>query len=106
MEEEKTAVARPQFHSITKVLAMRTIVMTRQQPLCTKTVTLKMIFGHVCERKGASDTWVIGKIKEDIALGYQDVSWKGAGEPALVQVLENVKTCARSTLHNPAFTNV
>ena len=44
----------------------------------------KMIFGHVCERKGASDTWVIEKIKEDIArLGYQDVILKGDGEPAL-----------------------
>ena len=52
----------------------------------------KLIFGHVCERKGASDTWVIEKIKEDIArLGYQDVILKGDGEPALVQVLENAK---------------
>ena len=51
-----------------------------------------MIFGHVCERKGESDTWVIEKIKEDIArLGYQDVILIGDGEPALVQVLENVK---------------
>ena len=51
----------------------------------------KMIFGHVCERKGASDTWVIEKIKEYIArLGCQDVILKGDGEPALVQVLENV----------------
>ena len=49
----------------------------------------KMIFEHVSERKGASDTWVIEKIKEDIArLGYQDVILKGDGEPALVQVLE------------------
>ena len=48
-----------------------------------------MIFGHVCERKGASDMWVIEKIKVDIArLGYQDVILKGDGEPALVQVLE------------------
>ena len=41
----------------------------------------KMIFGHVCERKRASDTWVIEKIKEDIArLGYQDVILKGDGQ--------------------------
>ena len=40
----------------------------------------KMIFGHVCERKGVSDTWVIETIKEDIArLGYQGVILKGDG---------------------------
>ena len=67
----------------------------------------KMIFGHVCEREGASDTWVLEKIKEDIArLGYQDVILKGDGEPALVQVLENVKLAreAPSVIqHSPAY---
>ena len=64
--------------------------MTRQQPYNDDHT--KMIFGHVCERKGASDTREREKIKEDIAkLGYQDVMLKGDGEPALVQVLENVK---------------
>ena len=67
----------------------------------------KMMFGHVCERKGALNTWVIEKIKEDIArLGYQDVVLKVDGEAALVQVLKNVKTCLRNTLHNPALTSV
>ena len=66
-----------------------------------------MIFGHVCERKGASDTWEIEKIKEDIArLEYQDVILKGDGAPALVQVLENAKACPRNTSiiqHLPAY---
>ena len=49
----------------------------------------KMIVGYVSERKGASDTWVIGNIKEDIArLGNQDVILKRDGEPALAKVLE------------------
>ena len=39
MEEVKRGVERPQFHSITNLLAKRTIVMTRQQPLCTQTIT-------------------------------------------------------------------
>ena len=26
----------------------------------------QVIFGHVCERKETSETWVIGKMKEDI----------------------------------------
>ena len=107
MEEVTRGVVRSQFHSITKLLAKRTIVMTRQQPWCTKTITPKGFFGHVCERKGASDTWVIEKIQEDIArLGYQDVILKGDGEPALVQVLENVKHAreARSIIqHSPAY---
>ena len=66
-----------------------------------------MIFGHGCEQKRASGTRVVEKIKEDNArLGYQDVNLKGDGEPALVQVQENVKTCSRSTFHNPALTSV
>ena len=39
MQEEKRGVVRPQFHSITKLLDKRKIVMTRRQPLCTKTPT-------------------------------------------------------------------
>ena len=35
MEEEQRGAVRPQFHSIAKLLATRTIVKTRQQPLCT-----------------------------------------------------------------------
>ena len=50
---------------------------------------------------------MIEKIKEDIAtLGYQDVILKGDGEPALVQVLENVKLAreAPSVIqHSPAY---
>ena len=44
MEEEKRGVKRLQFRSITKLLAKRTIVMTRQQPLCAKTITPKCFF--------------------------------------------------------------
>ena len=39
------------FIRLQKLLAKRTIVMTRQQPLCTKTITPKCVFGHVCERR-------------------------------------------------------
>ena len=67
----------------------------------------KMVFGHLWERKGASDTWVIQKIKEDIArFRYQDVILKGDGEPALVQALENVKFAREAPTiikHSPAY---
>ena len=67
----------------------------------------KMMFRHVCERTGAQDTWLIEKIKEDIArLGYKDFILKGDGEFALVQVVENVKLAreAPSTVqHSPAY---
>ena len=59
----------------------------------------KMIFGHVCERKGASDTWVIEKIKEDIAI-------LGDGEPGVGTSAGKCDTCPRSTLRNPALTSV
>ena len=50
---------------------------------------------------------MVEKIKEDIArLGYQNVTLKGDGEPALVQVLENVELAreAPSIIHySPAY---
>ena len=41
MAEEKRGVVRPQLYSIAKLVVERTIVITRQQPLCTKTITPK-----------------------------------------------------------------
>ena len=65
------------------------------------------MFLDICERKGAADMWMIGKIKEDIArLGYQDVILKGDGEPAMVQVLGNVKFAREAPSiiqHSPAY---
>ena len=67
----------------------------------------KMILGHVCERTGASDTWVIELIEWDIGrLRYHDVILKGDGEPALVQVLENVKLAREAPSiiqHSPVY---
>ena len=37
----KEELSAHKFHSITKLLAKRTTEMTRQQPLCTKTITPK-----------------------------------------------------------------
>ena len=52
----------------------------------------KMLFGHVCEVKGASDIWAMQKINEDLnRLGHKKFIVKGDGEPALVQVLERIK---------------
>ena len=52
----------------------------------------KIISSHVCLSKGVSDVWVIERILEDIArLGHTDVMLKGDGEPALMQVLQEVK---------------
>ena len=71
MEEKKRGVVRPHFHSITKRLAKKTIVMTRQQPMCTKMITQEGFLDTFTSEKRASDTRVMEKIKEDIArLGY------------------------------------
>ena len=106
MEEVKRGVVRPQLHSITKLLAEDDRD-DKATAIVYKDDHTKMIFGHVCERKRASDTWVIEKIKEDIArLGCQDVILKGDGEPALVQVLENVKLAREAPSiiqHLPAY---
>ena len=104
MEEEKRGTARPQFHFDYKTFGQEDDRDDKATASVYKNDHTKMICGHACERKGASDTWVIGKIKEDIArLGYQDVILKGDGEPALVQVLENVKLAreAPSIIQHP-----
>ena len=49
-------------------------------------------FVHVVDEKGKGDGWIVKKIIDDIAsLGYVEVLIKGDGEPALVQVMENVQ---------------
>ena len=49
-------------------------------------------FGHVCEHKGASDKWAMDRIIDDIdSLGYTEIILRGDGEPALVQVMNEVK---------------
>ena len=59
--------------------------------VCKDEIT-KMKFAHICERKGATEKWVIEKIIEDInRLGYTEVVLKGDGEPALQEVLQEVK---------------
>ena len=50
-----------------------------------------MKFAHVCERKGATDKWIVGKIIEDIdRLGHTEVILKGDGEPVPQEVLQEV----------------
>ena len=60
--------------------------------LIIKDEKTKMNFAHICDKKGASDDWVVEQIIEDIArLGYAEVLLKGDGEPALQDVLHEVK---------------
>ena len=52
----------------------------------------KTTCAHLCLHKGSSDTWVVEKVLEDLdALGHVEVILKGDGEPALQQVLREVK---------------
>ena len=47
---------------------------------------------HIVRCKGASDEYIVEKLMEDIdQMGHTDIILKGDGEPALVQVMEEVK---------------
>ena len=60
--------------------------------LVIKDSKTKMHFAHLCDAKGSSDEWVVKKLMEDIdRLGYTEIILKGDGEPALVQVMREVK---------------
>ena len=55
--------------------------------LITKDGKSGVVFGDVCEHKGASDDWIIKRVEMHIAsLGRRDITLKTDGEPALVQV--------------------
>ena len=52
----------------------------------------KTTFSHLCEKKGATDKWVISRLCQDIdSLGYTKIILKGDGEPALKEVQQEIK---------------
>ena len=60
--------------------------------LIVKDRDTKTIHGHIVNEKGVGDGWIVSKLREDIDnLGYTALIWKGDGEPALVQVMNEVK---------------
>ena len=60
--------------------------------LIVKDRDTKTIHGHIVDVKGVGDGWIVSKLMEDIDnLGYTDLILKGDGEPALVQVMNEVK---------------
>ena len=49
-------------------------------------------YAHICETKGASDTYVLQQLVKDIEdLGHTKIILKGDGEPALVNLMEKNK---------------
>ena len=75
--------------------------------LIVKDRDTKTIHGHIVNEKGVGDGWIVSKLKEDIGnLRCTELVLKGDGEPALVQVMNEVK-CQRShkTIleHPPAY---
>ena len=67
----------------------------------------KIVFAHICLQKGSSDKWVVKKILDDLdRLGYTDMILKSDGEPAILQLLEELKgQRSHPTLlqHPPAY---
>ena len=60
--------------------------------LTVKDRDTKTIHGHIVNEKGVGDRWIVSKLMEDIGnLGYAELILKGDGEPALVQVMNEVK---------------
>ena len=60
--------------------------------LIVKDRDTKTIHGHIVNEKGVGDGWILSKLMEDIDnLGYTELILKGGGEPALVQVMNEVK---------------
>ena len=75
--------------------------------LVVRDKSTKTTFAHICEQKGSADAWVVRRVLEDLDhLGHVDVILKGDGEPALVQLMKEVKKLrAQPTFiqHPPAY---
>ena len=59
---------------------------------------------HVVEQKGAKDQWAVERILDDIKMfGHTDIIMKCDGEPALIQVQDEIieKRTAGSVPQNP-----
>ena len=67
----------------------------------------RTIHGHIVNEKGVGDGWIVSKLMEYIVnLGYTELVLKGDGEPALVQVMNDVtRQRPHKTIleHPPAF---
>ena len=64
----------------------------------------KSLHAHIVDEKGRGDGWIVAKIVDDIdALGYTSIIIKGDGEPALVQVMKEVKKARKhdTIIENP-----
>ena len=75
--------------------------------LIVKDRDTRTVHGHIVNEKGVGDGWIVSKWMEDIDnLGYTELVLKGDGEPALVQVMNEVKRQRpRKTIleHPPAY---
>ena len=46
---------------------------------------------HICECKGIQDKWVVARLVNDIdGWGYTSIILKSDGEPAIVQLVEEI----------------
>ena len=67
----------------------------------------KSVSAHVVNSKGCADTWIIMRLMMDIDdLGYSRITLKCDGEPALVQLMEEIKRRRRHStflMHPPAY---
>lgn len=65
------------------------------------------VSAHHCERKGATDTWAMDRVIDDIeTFGHNDVILKTDGEPSMLQVQRHVKAKRAGTtipMNPPAY---
>ena len=82
-------------------------VMDKVTALVLRDKNTRTMFAHICTQKGAADTWVVKKVLEDLDyLGHVDVILKCDGEPALVQLVREVKRLRKQPTfiqHSPAY---
>ena len=75
--------------------------------LIVKDETTGWVAAHRCDCKGASDSWVVDQVKDDIdAMGHTAIVLKTDGEPAIVQVQQRIKELrVHETIHQhpPAY---
>ena len=88
----KEEVLKPTVSMDYKVFGQEVAEDDKATALVIKDSATKMNFAHLCEKKGASDEWVVTRLMADLdRLGYTEVILKGDGEPSVVQLMHEVK---------------
>ena len=91
-KREKGVHAKPTVSIDYKSLGESAVEDDKVTAIVIRDNSTKTTFAHFCTQKGSGDDWIVKQLLADIDhLGHIDLILKGDGEPALVQLMREVR---------------